>query len=412
MSSNRHNGMDEQIKSALAKALQTGDFANLNELVSLTVTDALSDAGKHISQNVNININNPPKTPKKQPPPKPAEPVPVQPKTQLPQQSTKMPPVPFREVGSVSSVLYQVFGGIGFGLSCTIAVLRLPGVFWGNSTLIGWIANIIFMAVFLKMIRLGSNNMNRLKRAKRYLQLCRGKMYGQVEQLARDTGSSVRYVVKDLRKMLSLGIFPEGHLDSQKTCFMLTDAIHQQYMEAENNRILRENSPKEEKAPDTDASSAPMDNTPENELNTMIAEGMECIRKLHALNDKIPGEVISQKLYCLESLLKDIFDNVREHPEQMHRMHTMMDYYLPTTLKLVEAYEEFDRISVPGKDIIDAKAEIERTLDIINQAFKELLNNLFQDAVFDATTDAQVLQTMLAREGLTKDTEINYRRET
>ncbi|MBD5499797.1 MAG: hypothetical protein HDR10_01130 [Lachnospiraceae bacterium] len=155
-----------------------------------------------------------------------------------------------------------------------------------------------------------------------------------------------------------------------------------------------------------------MDNTPENELNTMIAEGMECIRKLHALNDKIPGEVISQKLYCLESLLKDIFDNVREHPEQMHRMHTMMDYYLPTTLKLVEAYEDFDRISVPGKDIIDAKAEIERTLDIINQAFKELLNNLFQDAVFDATTDAQVLQTMLAREGLTKDTEINYRRET
>ena len=411
MSSNRHNGMDEQLKSALAEALQTGDFANLNELVSLTVTDALSDAGKHLSQNVNININNPPKTPKKQSPPKPAKPAPVQPKTQLPQQSTKMPPVPFREVGSISSVLYQVFGGIGFGLSCTIAVLRLPGTFWGNSTLIGWIANIVCMAGFLNMIRLGSSNMNRLKRAKRYLQLCRGKMYGQVEQLARDTGNSVRYVIKDLRKMLNLGIFPEGHLDSQKTCFMLTDAIHQQYLEAENNRLLRENSPKEEKTPDTD-SSASMDNTPENELNTMIAEGMECIRKLHALNDKIPGEVISQKLYCLESLLKDIFDNVREHPEQMHRMHTMMDYYLPTTLKLVEAYEDFDRISVPGKDIIDAKAEIERTLDIINQAFKELLNNLFQDAVFDATTDAQVLQTMLAREGLTKDTEINYRRET
>ena len=86
----------------------------------------------------------------------------------------------------------------------------------------------------------------------------------------------------------------------------------------------------------------------------------------------------------------------------MHRMHKLMDYYLPTTLKLVEAYEEFDRVKAPGEDIIKAKAEIENTLDTINQAFAELLNNLFQDAVLDATTDAQVLKTMLAREGLTR----------
>ena len=84
-----------------------------------------------------------------------------------------------------------------------------------------------------------------------------------------------------------------------------------------------------------------------------------------------------------------------------------MDYYLPTTLKLVEAYEEFDGISVPGEEVVQAKAEIEKTLDTINEAFAELLNNLFQDAVFDATTDAQVLKSMLAREGLTKEMELS-----
>ena len=39
---------------------------------------------------------------------------------------------------------------------------------------------------------------------------------------------------------------------------------------------------------------------------------------------------------------------------------------------------------------------------MINQAFVTLLNNLFRDAAFDASADAQVLQTMLAREGLTE----------
>ena len=91
----------------------------------------------------------------------------------------------------------------------------------------------------------------------------------------------------------------------------------------------------------------------------------------------------------------------------MHRMHKMMDYYLPTTLKLVEAYEDFDKVSTPGPEILAAKAEIERTMDIINQAFSELLGNLFQDAILDATTDAQVLQTMLAREGLTGSTDFS-----
>lgn len=93
---------------------------------------------------------------------------------------------------------------------------------------------------------------------------------------------------------------------------------------------------------------------------------------------------------------------MQEHPEQMHRMHKLMDYYLPTMLKLVEQYAEFDEISSPGEDILDAKKEIEKTLDMINQAFVTLLNNLFRDAAFDASADAQVLQTMLAKEGLTE----------
>ena len=72
----------------------------------------------------------------------------------------------------------------------------------------------------------------------------------------------------------------------------------------------------------------------------------------------------------------------------------------------METYAEFDKISSPGEEILAAKAEIENTLDTINQAFTELLNNLFQDAVFDATTDAQVLKTMLAREGLMNEMEM------
>lgn len=407
--SQNKNIMGEQMKSALSDALQTGDFSLLNELVSQTVTDALTDAGKNIADNFFTQQE------KK----KTVNPKENRSKSHTvsapPKQAPKLVPAKFNQVGNVSNVLYQVFGGIGLGISSLAAFFRLFATLAGNTTLAGWIINLLFIAGFFGMIHHGVSQKNRLSRAKRYIQLCGGRMYGQIETLARDTGRSIRFVVKDIHKMLSLGMFPEGHLDEKKTCFMLNDSIHQQYLEAEKARLIREREQIQEKSsvknqqavsPADGQSVSPkqpgqMNSEQESELNTMIAEGMECIRKLRELNEQIPGEVISEKLYRLENLLKDIFDSVREHPEQMHRMHKMMDYYLPTTLKLVESYEDFDKVSMPGPEIIAAKAEIERTMDIINQAFSELLSNLFQDAVLDATTDAQVLQTMLAREGLT-----------
>ena len=317
-------------------------------------------------------------------------------------------PYQFKRVGSVSNVLYQVFGGIGLGFTALATFFHITYTIMENSvSMAGWIVNLLALLFFTGMIRLGIGQRRRLKLAERYAGLCGRNLYGEIEHLARNTGRKARRVIKDLQKMMKLGMFPEGHLDEKKTCFMLNDSIYQQYLETENNRRLREAEAGRPALRQTDAGDPDMaagqstgNAERDAELNAIVAEGMECIRRLRLLNDKITGEVISAKLFRLENLLKNLFDSVREHPEQMHRMHKLMSYYLPTTLKLVEAYEEFDRVSAPGDDIIAAKAEIENTLDTINQAFTELLNNLFQDAVLDATTDAQVLKTMLAREGL------------
>lgn len=429
MSENRNwNHTGEQIKSALADALQSGDFKNLNDLVSQTVTDAVSEMGKHIS--LGIRPGNSQDTygagtdsPGQENQTYGQTDIPIwkiraqerewkkqqQRRQELQQQTRRrnLPSIKIKKVGHVSNVLYQVFGGIGLGITGLVTLIRVFVLLSGETTFGGWVVNLLFLTVFYGMIRFGIGQKKRLKRAERYLQLCDYRVYGQIENLAKGTGKSEGYVIRDLEKMLALGIFPEGHLDQQKTCFMLNDEVYRQYLEAENNRRIRELENRRA-LEDREHSQAPQP-APEvsreqaSELHTMVSEGMEYIRKLRDLNDRIPGEGISAKLFCLENLLKDIFESVKEHPELMERMHKLMNYYLPTTLKLVESYETFDRISAPGEDIIKAKAEIENTLDTINQAFRELLNNLFRDTVFDVTTDAQVLKTMLAKEGLTRE---------
>ena len=265
------NIVGEQMKSALSDALRTGDFTDLNELVSRTVTDTLSEAGKHVAENffsqpekkeadklhesrarmqheqqkrameekrkLHLQQQKAAQMQRK------AEQQMLNRRQTVPspqKQTTAITPAKFNQVGNVSNVLYQVFGGIGFGISSLVAFFRLFAAFVGETTIAGWIINLLFIGGFFCMIRHGVNQRNRLARAKRYIQLCGGRMYGQIESLARDTGRSVRFVIKDIHRMLSLGMFPEGHLDEKKTYFMLNDSVHQQYLEAEKSRIMRE----------------------------------------------------------------------------------------------------------------------------------------------------------------------------
>ncbi len=377
--------------------------------------------------------------------------------------------IKMRQVGKVSGVLFTVFGGIGTGvMALAILVLGLTLLATGGlqGLLIALCVLLPFLLLFICMINLGCGKSERLKRANRYVQLCGNNPYINISDLALHTGKSEKFVLKDVKKMLKAGMFPEGHLDQEEACLMLDDATYRQYLAIQKERKAREMEEKVARmqakrsgqaVPGEDIRESRADGMgpgqqgteggrteggwqdssavqggrrtawqsagsaqgaqgavpggdfiareaePEDpELAAMIREGQDCIRKLRDMNDNIEGEVISAKLFQLENLLKEIFQRVREHPEQKSQMQKFMNYYLPTTLKLVEAYEDFDSVSVPGEDIVQAKEEIEKTLDTINQAFAELLNKLFRDSVFDATTDAQVLQTMLAREGLAK----------
>lgn len=317
----------------------------------------------------------------------------------------------FHRTGEVSNVLWTVFGSLGLGVSGALGIVMLIMNLIGAMGPGAFALPIVLGTIAISMMSKGSRQRKLLKRAERYVQICGSKMYADVSEIAACTGNSVRFVKKDIKKMLRAGMFPEGHLDVQETCLMLSDEVYHQYTETaeafrmreqmEADRRARENRPKtvEEEAED-------LKRQQETELNAMMAEGMEYLRKLHDLNAAIPSEEISTQLSQLENLLKQIFDRVKEHPEQMSRMQKLMEYYLPTTVKLVEAYVQFEKVEKPGQDIKDAKAEIKKTLGIINEAFEELLNNLFQDDVFDATTDAQVLQAMLSREGLRRDMSI------
>ena len=401
----------EDIRGAIDEALRSMDFTKLNTTISDTVNGALREARVQLNKAANDFLGNAGQNgPKEQ-----SRRVEYyQDKKKVPREVARaernLPAVKKRPVGQVSSVLYTVFGGVGTGVTGILGLVfgAMALATHGAMGLTGFILSTLFLAVSLGLIGTGSVQRNRLDRFKRYMKLCGDKTYCDIKQLALQVGKNSKYVLKDLRKMLKIGMLPEGHLDDKGTCLMLDDKTYQQYLEAKQSYGERTFAGEAAQAAGSDTGDSLADgkNTqnPDNQaLDAMVAEGQEYIRKLRKLNDAIPGEVISDKLYRLERVLTEIFDALREHPEKKPQMRKFMDYYLPTTLKLVQTYADFDGVQIQGENISTAKQEIEKTLDTINAAFEKLLDDLFRDAAFDATTDAQVLQTLLAQEGLAED---------
>lgn len=400
----------EEIRDAVEKALRTGDFRDLGDVAVNTVTDAVKNVSSAVGQAVSgTGTEN--YTEKWENATKERKRAQEERERAAREAETARVQVPFQHVGRISSVLYRVFGGIGTGVMAILcAVFFGLGLGLGGGWWVTFFVLALVFLVFITMLNAGCKQKLRLKRAKKYVELAGHNHYINLEDLALHTNKTRKFILKDVKKMLNAGFFPEGHLDAQESCLMLSDKIYSEYLSLEKQRRIQEREQKAQKLKQASTADKTIevkaeDKASGSELNAMIAEGQDCIRKLRNMNDNIGGEEISAKLFRLENLLKEIFEGLKEHPEQMPQMQKFMNYYLPTTLKLVAAYEEFDDLSAQGEEILEAKNEIEKTLDTINSAFEELLNRMFRETAFDVTTDAQVLQTMLAKEGLTSQRE-------
>ena len=264
------------------------------------------------------------------------------------------------------------------GTASLAEIVLGPGVL-----LIPFLAGIILSAT-------GNHYRKRYRRAQKYVEILNGRGFCEIKELAEKSNQSETETRKDLRKMIQKRVFREAYMDKQETCLMINRIAYDYYLQAEES--LRQREMEEAKRKEQEEKMSP-------EILEMIRTGDEYIRTIREANDDIPGEVISEKLDRLEQVVRRIFESVKKHPEQKKEMDKFMDYYMPTTLKLVNAYREFDALEVKGENITNAMQEIVNTLDTISRAFEKLLDDLFQDAAFDVSTDISVLQMMLAREG-------------
>lgn len=138
----------------------------------------------------------------------------------------------------------------------------------------------------------------------------------------------------------------------------------------------------------------------EKALAELRTERDKAVSEMRRLNDAIADPKISAQIDHLEDVTGKIFDVVAEKPAKRPQIRRFLQYYLPTTLKILNAYDRMGDAGIEGQNISATKEKVEGMMETISIAFDKQLDSLYGEEALDISTDITVMEQMLAREGL------------
>lgn len=370
------SNLEDQIMSTVSNALKAIDIANLkrdiNDKTEETINQFRSKFDEYSEKYIGLNKKS---------------------KNDISKYISKRP------AGSISGILCIVFGASGsiiYGSSVALFLIAnslFSGFIVGSQVVLGVL--VLFFVGSVALLLKGINLRKRVKRFKKYVRFIDDNSYFLIEDLARFAKEKKSFVLKDLRKMIDLGMFLEGHIDEEKTYFMLNDEVYGDYLNLKKEQIAKESNKEKLKEE--------INNSGKEEIESTIKIGRNYIEQIKTVRNELYREEISIKLDKLVNIGDQILNYVEKNPKKTQEVNKFVNHYLPITIKLINSYKELNNQVVQGDNIKNAKIEIEKSVDLINNAFENLLDDLYEDVVLDISTDISVLKTLFKQEGLSEE---------
>ena len=281
------------------------------------------------------------------------------------------------EVSNRSASILMIVGAaitaiFGIGLISEVGEIIAYG--WYSYMMEDILPEIGFFAGGITMFAAGQRMKRRSARVARYLAVMGERSYIGVDELCAVTGKRRRKVENDLDYMVEKGLLGTGaYLDSGRGIFFRSADAFADYANA----------------------AAKKENVTPKEANEGYAGALRAIR---SANDRIADPVLSEKIDHLETVAGKIFREVEEHPEKQQQAATFLNYYLPTTLKLLDSYAKFEEAGIEGENLSRAQERIEEKMDALIKGFDKQLDDLYRNEAMDIDSDIRVMENMLRRD--------------
>lgn len=310
---------------------------------------------------------------------------------------------------TASGVVMAAAGGAGmvfFGIPALVSALA-PAVAGNPEVAVTAILGIL-TAGFATLLGFGVRNLRRASRLKALQRAVGQREAVGFDDLAARMQVSPKAALAASRTLIKGGYLPEGRIDDENTTLMVTEnAYHQyrQFQQSQRQTLAEREAAEAARAAEAAARAAHEQDISERltpEQRAFVARGRDYVRQMDELNAAIDDAAVSERITAIQDVVGRILSRAEEEPAVIAGLDRLTAYYLPTTVKLLDAYDRLEEEPIQGENISSSSSEIEHTLEVLHSAFEKLFDDTYQDLSLDVSTDISVLHAMLAQEGLTE----------
>lgn len=310
---------------------------------------------------------------------------------------------------TASGVVMAAAGGAGtvfFGVPALVSALA-PAVAGNPEVAVTAILGIL-TAGFATLLGFGIRNLRRASKLKALQRAVGQREAVGFDDLAARMQVSPKAALAASRTLIKGGYLPEGRIDDENTTLMVTEnAYHQyrQFQQSQRQTLAEREAAEAARAAEAAARAAHEQDISERltpEQRAFVARGRDYVRQMDELNAAIDDAAVSERITAIQEVVGRILARAEEEPAVIAGLDRLTAYYLPTTVKLLDAYDRLEEEPIQGENISSSRSEIEHTLEVLHSAFEKLFDDTYQDLSLDVSADISVLHAMLAQEGLTE----------
>lgn len=313
---------------------------------------------------------------------------------------------------TASGVIMAASGGAGtFFLGGTTIFSLVGSVLVGAGGASGVAATVLLGALtagFAALLGFGVRNLRRASKLKALQRAVGQREAVTFDDIAARMQVSPKAALSTSRTLIKGGYLPQGRIDDENTTLMVTEnAYHQyrQFQQSQRQTLAEREAAEAARAAEAAARAAHEQDISERltpEQRAFVARGRDYVRQMDALNAAIDDAAVSERITAIQEVVGRILARAEEEPAIIAGLDRLTAYYLPTTVKLLDAYDQLEEEPIQGENISSSRSEIEHTLEVLHSAFEKLFDDTYQDLSLDVSADISVLHAMLAQEGLTE----------
>ena len=139
-------------------------------------------------------------------------------------------------------------------------------------------------------------------------------------------------------------------------------------------------------------------------LEDVVRDVQSAICRINRANELIPGEELSARLASIENSCSQILSILEQRPQLLPELRSFLRYYLPTTLKLLDARVRLENNASTPK-AREVRARISEALGVIDKAFLKQVAALDEYRFIDLESEMDVLRDMLRADGFADEDE-------